>query len=51
MPLFFEPAGWDLAWIDGMTAEITKGTLSTSPEQCGAVVSGHLVHAAPNAAS
>jgi hypothetical protein len=31
--------GWDLAWIDGITAEITKRTFRTSVAQCEAVVS------------
>lgn len=35
MPL----TGWDLAWIDGVTGEITKRTLMTSVAQCEAVVS------------
>lgn len=31
-------AGWELAWIDGVTTEITKRTLKTSVEQCEAVI-------------
>jgi len=30
--------GWDLAWIDGVTAEIMKRKLETNADQCKAVV-------------